>query len=172
MKEEPPVSHFDEWKRKTGEDAEPAAREAYIKRYYAEEREAYDRILSAYPEKLEGTSEELSSRLGFTEGPVFAGFLDGVNPSLSTPVDLEALEGSTRILLDIDFDALFWNMLEAKATWLHQLPAWDGVIDPSKREETVRRFRASKMATSEKVGRNDPCPCGSGRKYKVCCGKS
>lgn len=24
---------------------------------------------------------------------------------------------------------------------------------------------------SEKVGRNDPCPCGSGKKYKKCCGK-
>ena len=23
----------------------------------------------------------------------------------------------------------------------------------------------------EKVGRNDPCPCGSGKKYKNCCGK-
>ena len=28
-----------------------------------------------------------------------------------------------------------------------------------------------KVATAdEKVGRNDPCPCGSGKKYKVCCG--
>ena len=26
-------------------------------------------------------------------------------------------------------------------------------------------------ATTEKVGRNDPCPCGSGKKYKNCCGK-
>ncbi len=26
-------------------------------------------------------------------------------------------------------------------------------------------------ATSKKVGRNDPCPCGSGKKYKKCCGK-
>ncbi|WP_394766638.1 SEC-C metal-binding domain-containing protein [uncultured Paludibaculum sp.] len=25
---------------------------------------------------------------------------------------------------------------------------------------------------SEKVGRNDPCPCGSGKKYKKCCGAS
>ncbi|HEZ4254169.1 TPA: SEC-C domain-containing protein, partial [Neisseria meningitidis] len=24
----------------------------------------------------------------------------------------------------------------------------------------------------EKTGRNDPCPCGSGRKYKACCGKN
>ncbi|MBO5428931.1 MAG: SEC-C domain-containing protein [Peptococcaceae bacterium] len=23
----------------------------------------------------------------------------------------------------------------------------------------------------DKVGRNDPCPCGSGKKYKHCCGK-
>ena len=23
----------------------------------------------------------------------------------------------------------------------------------------------------KKIGRNDPCPCGSGRKYKQCCGK-
>lgn len=26
--------------------------------------------------------------------------------------------------------------------------------------------------TVEKVGRNDPCPCGSGKKYKKCCGKN
>jgi SWIM/SEC-C metal-binding protein len=24
--------------------------------------------------------------------------------------------------------------------------------------------------TSQKIGRNDPCPCGSGKKYKKCCG--
>jgi preprotein translocase subunit SecA len=26
------------------------------------------------------------------------------------------------------------------------------------------------QAVSKKVGRNDPCPCGSGKKYKKCCG--
>ena len=26
--------------------------------------------------------------------------------------------------------------------------------------------------TSTKVGRNDPCPCGSGKKFKKCCGKA
>ena len=29
-----------------------------------------------------------------------------------------------------------------------------------------------KPAVSHKVGRNDPCPCGSGKKYKQCCGKN
>ena len=33
-------------------------------------------------------------------------------------------------------------------------------------EGTVR-----KPVTSKKVGRNDPCPCGSGKKYKKCCGQ-
>ncbi|MBO5148805.1 MAG: SEC-C domain-containing protein, partial [Anaerotignum sp.] len=26
--------------------------------------------------------------------------------------------------------------------------------------------------SEEKVGRNDPCPCGSGKKYKQCCGRN
>ena len=30
--------------------------------------------------------------------------------------------------------------------------------------------RPVRKAASEKVGPNDPCPCGSGKKYKKCCG--
>ena len=35
-------------------------------------------------------------------------------------------------------------------------------------------YQKAKPATnnSAKVGRNDPCPCGSGKKYKQCCGKA
>lgn len=31
--------------------------------------------------------------------------------------------------------------------------------------------RSSEKNTAAKVGRNDPCPCGSGKKYKRCCGR-
>ena len=34
---------------------------------------------------------------------------------------------------------------------------------PTQREQRIR--------SKKKVGRNEPCPCGSGRKYKHCCGK-
>ncbi|MBQ2846449.1 MAG: SEC-C domain-containing protein, partial [Firmicutes bacterium] len=34
-----------------------------------------------------------------------------------------------------------------------------------RKPETVRR-------DAPKVGRNDPCPCGSGKKYKHCCGRN
>jgi preprotein translocase subunit SecA len=37
------------------------------------------------------------------------------------------------------------------------------------RATPVRAAPAPRTATGEKVGRNDPCPCGSGKKYKKCC---
>ena len=36
--------------------------------------------------------------------------------------------------------------------------------DTTKAKKPVRR-------TEKKIGRNDPCPCGSGKKYKNCCGR-
>jgi preprotein translocase subunit SecA len=32
--------------------------------------------------------------------------------------------------------------------------------------------KARPVRAGPKVGRNDPCPCGSGKKYKHCCGKN
>jgi len=36
-----------------------------------------------------------------------------------------------------------------------------------------RLFRPSRdpLKKQKEVGRNDPCPCGSGKKYKYCCGR-
>jgi preprotein translocase subunit SecA len=38
-------------------------------------------------------------------------------------------------------------------------------------DETTRRQQASPASAMPRVGRNDPCPCGSGKKYKLCHGK-
>ena len=46
-----------------------------------------------------------------------------------------------------------------------QLPEGAQVPERDAKPETVRR-------DAPKVGRNDPCPCGSGKKYKNCCGKN
>jgi len=45
------------------------------------------------------------------------------------------------------------------------MPAAAPKADKTGKQETVRR-------DMPKVGRNDPCPCGSGKKYKNCCGRS
>ena len=39
------------------------------------------------------------------------------------------------------------------------------LVDGNKKGRTI-------VNSSPKIGRNDPCPCGSGKKYKNCCGKS
>jgi len=40
------------------------------------------------------------------------------------------------------------------------------------KKESLRKKPKKKAVLAEKVGRNDPCPCGSGKKYKKCCGAS
>lgn len=42
------------------------------------------------------------------------------------------------------------------------------VRDTSVYEKTIEGFREVKI----QAGRNDPCPCGSGKKYKKCCGRT
>jgi preprotein translocase subunit SecA len=39
-------------------------------------------------------------------------------------------------------------------------------------EATEAAAKARPIRNGPKVGRNDPCPCGSGKKYKQCCGKN
>lgn len=43
---------------------------------------------------------------------------------------------------------------------------------PQIRTTAVSRAKAEPIRVQPKVGRNDPCPCGSGKKYKKCCGKN
>jgi len=38
-------------------------------------------------------------------------------------------------------------------------------------EEAAEKPAQPVKRETRKVGRNEPCPCGSGKKYKKCCGK-
>jgi hypothetical protein len=49
------------------------------------------------------------------------------------------------------------------------LKNWAGYNED--KEKTVNNANLPETVKSEKVGRNDPCPCGSGKKYKKCCMK-
>ena len=58
-------------------------------------------------------------------------------------------------------------------SYMNTLPEWDDILTEEKREEIAKAYRRSKTVVKEpKIGRNDPCPCGSGKKYKKCCGKN
>jgi len=49
--------------------------------------------------------------------------------------------------------------------------ASDVVSEAAAAAEAQAKAKAKPVRTGPKVGRNDPCPCGSGKKYKQCCGK-
>ncbi len=65
----------------------------------------------------------------------------------------------------------------AKAFSSPAAPAADGkkasdvVSEAAAAAEAQAKAKATPVRTGPKVGRNDPCPCGSGKKYKQCCGK-
>ena len=44
-------------------------------------------------------------------------------------------------------------------------------FDDDLEEQSADNYHVQMPIHVEKVGRNDPCPCGSGAKYKKCCGK-
>ena len=48
----------------------------------------------------------------------------------------------------------------------------DRIIAGLQQMHDYLQMRVDEMESFSKVGRNDPCPCGSGKKYKHCCGKN
>ncbi len=141
--------------------------------YFAIEKGIYEKILSDPTQVIEGTVKELAERYG-TELLIMTGFLDGINESLKgyqNPID--TMEEDTAVKIEIDPEKLYYNMVEAKADWLYNLPMWDEILTPDKRKELYKTQKASgTVVKGAKIGRNDPCPCGSGLKYKKCCGKN
>lgn len=71
---------------------------------------------------------------------------------------------------------LFLDMMDrVKVDTVRKLYAIQPAREELTREEPVMFFNTGNAPPQDKkdkkIGRNDPCPCGSGRKYKKCCGK-
>lgn len=163
---------YEMWQNLCEQHGEEPARTAFWQGYYQVETEAYKIILAQKSFAITGTAAEAAEKLGL-ENAILAGFLDGANTSFEkglTEEELKELEDTTPLSLTLLPEKLYYNMLNARAKWLYTLPEWEGVLSAEKRKEITRVWRNDNMATSQKVGRNDPCTCGSGKKYKNCCG--
>lgn len=168
------MSYFEVWNQRIEDSTDQEKYKNYVQHYYELEKEAYSRILSAYPNNMQlisGKAVELARLLGFAadDMDVFVGFVDGINASLETEQDLAAITDDTVLDLKINYEKLFWHMHDAKAEWLYTLPAWEQILTKEKQAEIIKDYRTSKIVHKDKIGRNDPCPCGSGKKYKQCC---
>lgn len=139
--------------------------------YFAVEKGIYEELLSHPETVVSGTVKELAEKFG-TDVFLMTGFLDGINDSLTVPNPIEEMEEDTMVSLAYDREKLYYNMVEAKADWLYGLPQWDALLTEERRKELYKEQKKSGTVVKEKkVGRNDPCPCGSGKKYKFCCGR-
>lgn len=167
------MSYHAKWLSQIENGSNPTEYQAFVERYYALEKDAYDLILQEGQAVVSGEAAQLAKKLGFGKDMViFLGFLDGINSCLQDELDLETVEDKTELKLNIDFEKVYWKMHEAKADWLYSLDSWDNVLSSERRNQLTKEYRQSKIVHTEKVGRNDPCPCGSGKKYKACCGKN
>ena len=143
----------------------------FWQRYFLLEKGVYEKLLTNPDEKVEGTVKELAEKYGLSIMDM-TGFLDGINESLIEPNPIDTMEEDTRVSLAFDKEKLFKNMVDAKADWLYDLPMWDEIYDAdTKKRLYLEQKKSGTVVTGKKVGRNDPCPCGSGKKYKRCCGR-
>lgn len=141
-------------------------------KYFEQEKAIYQQLLAAPEKVVSGTVQELADKYGM-ELNYMVGFLDGINESLKEPNLIEEMEADTVVKLPIDLESLYYHMVEAGADWLYELPEWDELLTPERRKELYREQKKSGTIVKErKVGRNEPCPCGSGKKYKYCCGRA
>lgn len=141
-------------------------------KYFEQEKAIYQQLLAAPEKVVSGTVQELADKYGM-ELNYMVGFLDGINESLKEPNPIEEMEADTVVKLPIDLESLYYHMVEAGADWLYELLEWDELLTPERRKELYREQKKSGTIVKErKVGRNEPCPCGSGKKYKYCCGRA
>ena len=139
--------------------------------YFMKEKEIYQQLLANPDEEVKGTVKELADKYNVSI-MTMTGFLDGINDCLVAPNPIEEMEEDTQVSLAFDKEKLYKGMVAAKAEWLYELPMWDDIFD----KETQKRLyleqkKSGTVVKEQKVGRNDPCPCGSGKKYKKCCGR-
>ena len=139
--------------------------------YFQMEKSVYEQLLTNPNEVVTGTVEELAKKYDL-ELNYFVGFLDGINDSLKKENPIEEMTKDTEVSLEFDKELLYKNMVAANAEWLYNLEQWNDIFTEEKRKELYKeQKRSTTIVKEKKIGRNDKCPCGSGKKYKHCCGR-
>ena len=165
------MSLYKQWTDMVVEYVKTKGEAAFWNEYTKVETAIYRDLLANSKETLKMTIADFAKKYE-TSVEFIMGFVDGINDSLNNSYDLETIDENTELTLDVNLEKLYFNMLEAKANYLYTLPQWDGIFSIEKRKEIQKAYKATNMVINDnKVGRNDACPCGSGKKYKKCCGK-
>lgn len=153
------------------QQADRAQLQKFWTEYFLIEKGIYEKLLSNPNEVVKGTVKELAEKFD-VELMSMVGFLDGINDSLKIQNPIEEMDENTEVNLGYDLETLYKNMVDAKADWLYELPQWNSIFSEEKRKELyLEQKKSGTVVKGPKIGRNDPCPCGSSKKYKHCCGR-
>ena len=153
------------------QEADKARLQKFWTKYFTVEKGIYEQLLTNPDEVVHGTVKELAEKYG-VDLMTMVGFLDGINDSLKVKNPIEEMDENTNVNLGFDKELLYKNMVDARADWLYQLPMWENIFTEEKRKALyLEQKKSGTVIKGEKIGRNDPCPCGSGKKYKFCCGR-
>ena len=163
---------LEQWQKVAyNEKADRGELQRFWQRYFLLEKGVYEQLLTNPDEKVEGTVKELAEKYNLSVMEM-TGFLDGINDSLVEANPIDTMEEDTKVNLVFDKEKLYKNMVDAKADWLYELPQWKEIFDDEKRRALfLEQKKSGTVHVGKKVGRNDPCPCGSGKKYKYCCAR-
>ena len=165
------MSLYSKWDKMAYQIDNQSEYEKFWGDYLPKEAKFYEYLLENNTETLKSTVKGIADQLE-VDSLIVIGFLDGINTSLATEIDMETLEEDTSVELEIDFEKLYFNMLSAKADWLYEMSQWENILTSEKRQQIRKEYNKTRTVVNEnKTGRNDACPCGSGKKYKKCCGK-
>lgn len=139
--------------------------------YFQREKAMYQKLL-VEPEKYAKGTVKALAELFQVDMMTMTGFLDGINDSLVEKNPIETMEEETEVNLVFDKELLYKNMVAAQADWLYNLEEWNDIFDEATKKQLYKEQKISTTVVKDaKVYPNDPCPCGSGKKYKKCCGK-
>lgn len=163
---------LDKWRSMAyDQNADKGKLQRFWATYFNIEKGIYEQLLENPDEVVTGTVKELAEKYG-QDVMTMVGFLDGINESLKEENPIETMDENTVVNLGFDKEKLYKNMVDAKADWLYELPQWNKIFTPEKKKALfLEQKKSGTVVKGHKVGRNDPCPCGSGKKYKFCCGK-
>ena len=159
------MSLLEQWREEAyNENLDQQKLQALWAKYFQDEKEIYIQLLQNPDEVVKGTVKELAEKYNVSI-LTMTGFLDGINDSLKEKNPIEEMDEDTEVQLGFDKALLYKNMVGADADWLYNLPE----------EERKALYKEQKSSTTivkgPKIYPNDPCPCGSGKKYKKCCGR-
>jgi preprotein translocase subunit SecA len=138
--------------------------------YLAKEKALYAGILKENKPQLAGTVKELADQHRMSTVQMCA-FFDGIHECVDKLPVVAEMEETTEISITIEWERLYKQMVEYKAEALYSLAEWDNIFPKERQKELYVEQKKSHtiVRNEDKVGRNDACPCGSGKKYKKCC---